>query len=136
VLVLFLNGQEMSMSRKASIWSSATLLLLAGAWQCAVPAIAAPAQAPGDVAQITIRFDDLNLEQPAGVAALYWRIKFAARQVCGDPKPPGTVVISYRWRECVAQSVDRAVAALDRASVTAYHLAHTPSERRTSLAQR
>jgi len=125
------------MSRKASIWSSAAVLLLAGAWQCDVPAAASPSQSGGEVEQITVRFHDLNLEQPAGVAALYWRIKFAARQVCGDPKPPGSWVISSRWRDCVAQSVDRAVVAVDRPSVTAYYLAHTaPSDRRTSLAQR
>lgn len=125
------------MSRKAVILNSVAGLLLAGAWQCAVPAIAAaPSQAPGDAPQITVRFYDLNLEQPAGVAALYWRIKFAAREVCGDPKPPGSAVISAAWRDCVSQSIDRAVAALDRPTVTAYHQAHSkPSDRRIWVAQ-
>jgi len=125
------------MSRKASILSAAAVLILSEAWQCAVPAAASPSLPGGNVDHITIRFYDLNLDQPAGVATLYRRIKFAAQEVCGDPKPPGTVVVSSRWRDCVAASVDRAVVAVDRPSVTAYHLAHTaPSGRRTSLAQR
>jgi UrcA family protein len=114
----------MNMSNKAGIWINAAVLLLAGAWQCDALA-ASKAPAAGDVNQTTIHFDDLNLDRPAGAAVLYRRIRDAAERVCGDPQRTGSRILSASWGSCVAQAVDRAVVALDRPALTAYHRGHT-----------
>jgi UrcA family protein len=134
VLSCFLIGQEMNMSRKPSIWINAAVLLLAGAWQCG--AFAATLPAGEDVRRVTVRFDDLNLEQPRGVAALYRRLRLAAEQVCGEPQRPGEAILSADWRACVAQAVERAVGAVDRPALTAYYRQHATSNRETLTAQR
>src|SRR5258708_12924988 len=113
------------MSNRTGIWIKAALLLLAGAWQC--DALAAPgAPAARDVEQITVHFGDLNIDQTAGAAVLYRRIRNAAKTVCGEPQLPGSRPVSPDWRRCVAPALDEAVAAVDRPALTVYHRAHTP----------
>jgi len=122
------------MSNRTGIWIKAALLLLAGVWQC--DALAGPeAPTASGVEQTTVHFADLNIDQTAGAAVLYRRIRFAAERVCGEPKLPGSFVVSPFWRRCVAQAVDRAVVGVDRPALTAYHRAHTaPSDRGSSVA--
>ncbi len=122
------------MSRKPKIWINATVLLLAGAWQCG--AFASTPPAGEEVRRIVVRFGDLNLEQPAGVAVLYRRLKLAAKQVCGESEPPGSAITSAAWRACEAQAVDRAVVTVDRPSLTAYYREHTASGYETLTARR
>src|SRR5713101_4610428 len=123
------------MSNRTGIWIKAALLLLAGAWQCAALAAAPAAPTARDVDQITVHFGDLNIDQTAGAAILYRRIRNAAKSVCGEPQLPGSPVVSPDWRRCVAQAIDGAVAAVDRPALTVYHRAHTtPSERGSSMA--
>jgi UrcA family protein len=124
----------MSMSRKPRIWINAAVLLLAGAWHSG--AFASTPPAGEDVRRITVRFDDLNLEQPRGVAVLYRRLRLAAEDVCGEPQRPGEAIISADWRACVAQAVERAVVAVDRPALTAYYRKHTTSDHETLTAQR
>src|SRR5271168_1247672 len=119
------------MSSKVGVWIYAAVLVVAGAWQCDVFAAATNAPRAGDVEQITVHFGDLNLDQPAGTAALYRRILNAARHVCGFPQPPGSNFPSIAWRTCVADSVERSVIAVDRPALTAYYQSH-----RTSTDQR
>ena len=122
------------MSRKAKIWINATVLLLAGAWQCG--AFASTAPAGEDARRVTVRFDDLNLEQPAGVAALYRRVRLAAKHVCDGSERPGSPIISVELRACVAQAVERAVVSVDRPALTAYHREFTASGHETLTARR
>jgi UrcA family protein len=128
------HQEEMSMSRKPRIWINAAVLLLGAAWQYG--AFASTPPAGEDVRRITVRFDDLNLEQPRGVAALYRRVRHAAEQVCGEPQRPGEAIISADWRACVAQAVERAVVAVDRPALTAYHREHTTTGHGILTAQR
>ena len=122
------------MSNRTGIWIKAALVLLAGAWQC--DALAAPeAPTARGVDQITVHFGDLNIDQTADAAVLYRRIHNAAKSVCGEPQLPGTHVVSYSWRRCVAEAVDRAVVAVDRPALTVYHRVHAgPSDRGSSMA--
>jgi UrcA family protein len=113
------------MSNKVGVWIHAAVLVVAGAWQCDVLAAANDAPGAGDVEQITVHFGDLNLDQPAGVAVLYRRIRHAAEHVCGVPQAPGTNIPSHSWRICVTDSIERAVMAVDRPALTAYYLSHT-----------
>jgi UrcA family protein len=122
------------MSNSTGIWTKAALLLLAAAWQC--DALAAPeAPTARDVDQTTVHFGDLNIDQTAGAAVLYRRIRNAAKSVCGEPQLPGSRAVSPDWRRCVAQAIDGAVVAVDRPALTVYHRVHTtPSERGSSKA--
>lgn len=119
------------MSSKVGVWICAAILVVAGAgWH---DALAATSKAPsaGEVGQITVHFGDLNLDQPAGAAVLYRRIRHAAERVCGDPLPPGSLIPSSFWRSCVAQAIERSVIAVDRPALTAYYRGHTaPSDRK------
>jgi UrcA family protein len=123
----------MNMSSKAKIWASAAVVLLAAAWQCDALAAASNAPAAGDVEQTTVRFGDLNVDRAADAAVLYRRIRHAAERVCGDPHMIGSRTISPIWSVCVAQAVERAVLAVDRPALTAYHRVHAaPSDRLSS----
>src|SRR5208283_6153357 len=115
----------MGMSSKAGFRVSAAALLLAMACQCDALAAAATAPAGENVPQTTVHFGDLNLDQPSGVAILYHRIRLAAESVCGERHLPGTYTMSADWRRCTAQAVARAIAALDRPTVTAYYRVHS-----------
>jgi|SRR5579863_851585 len=119
------------MSSKIAVWIYAAVLVVAGTG--VHDALAATSKTPsaGEVGQITVRFGDLNLDQPAGAAALYRRIRHAAERVCGDPLPPGSLIPSHFWRSCVAQAVERSVIAVDRPALTAYYRLHTaPSDQK------
>ena len=59
-----------------------------------------------------VRFDDLDLAKPAGVATLHWRLRTAANDVCVRANQPRFA--------CRQQTLDRALATLP-ASVSAYH---------------
>jgi UrcA family protein len=119
------------MSSKIAVWIYAAVLVVAGTG--GHDALAATGKAPssGDLGQITVRFGELNLDQPAGAAVLYRRIQVAAERVCGDPLPPGSFIPSHVWRRCVAQAIERAVIAVDRPALTAYYRVHTaPSDQK------
>ena len=120
------------MSSKTGIWINAAMLCLAAAWQC--DAFAAEPKAPAVGDQATVHFEDLNVDRPAGAAVLYRRIKWAAERVCGEPKVTGSFMISKYWRNCVAEAIDRAVLAVDRPALTAYHRVHTPFDEKVSTA--
>lgn len=120
------------MSRKTRISITAAMLCLAAAWQC--DALAAESKAPAVGEQTTVHFEDLNVDRPAGAAVLYRRIKWAAERVCGEPKVTGSFMISKYWRSCVAEAIDRAVLAVDRPALTAYHRVHTPFDEKVSTA--
>lgn len=113
------------MSSRAGILTKAAVLLLAGGWRCEAFAGAPEPPAAEGVRQITVHFEDLNVDHPAGAALLYRRIQHAAQGVCGEPQLPGSRMESLHWRRCVAQAVERAVVALDRPALTAYYRGHT-----------
>src|SRR5580704_9462852 len=74
---------------------------------------------PGEVPSETVKFQDLNVASPAGVAALYGRIHRAAQHVCAVPDNRQLAYVQ-RANTCVAQAEARAVAQLDIAALTAY----------------
>ena len=84
-------------------------------------AVAAPdAELPSRL----VKYSDLDLSQPAAVAALYGRIDFAARSVC-DVNGGYGLANAARFRQCVNGSIARAVAEVHAPLLTAYHLART-----------
>jgi UrcA family protein len=71
----------------------------------------AASAASRDVNSVVVRFGDLNLNTPAGVARLHKRIRNAARSVCS---PLETRVLGLRdaYDECVAEAMSNGVASV------------------------
>jgi UrcA family protein len=99
-------------------------LALAGA--CAallVTTLSVAAPSSDEVPSVRVRYDDLNLGTTAGVAVLYRRISFAAREVC-----PGSdsrdLNLLYRSERCRAQAIARAVTQVNNPQLASLHAAH------------
>jgi UrcA family protein len=88
---------------------TAVLGLLTGAATAAAP----PEQLPA----IHVNFADLNLDHPAGAAALYVRIMRAARAVCESPGLRDLAAVQ-RADKCINEAIARAVAQVDAPLVT------------------
>jgi UrcA family protein len=68
----------------------------------------------------TVKFGDLNLGAPAGVAALYQRVHTAAMHVCGDEQT-GDLASWKQYKSCIKQAEDRAVKDINVEGLTAYY---------------
>jgi UrcA family protein len=68
-----------------------------------------------------VRFSDLNLDRPADVAKLYYRIAAAADRVCGPRSLTGAYSKSSIYQSCYADAVAQAVARVNQAPLTAYY---------------
>jgi UrcA family protein len=80
-----------------------------------------------------VNYSDLNLEQPAGAAALYNRLNAAAHVVC---KPlEGKAVLSFqRHRKCVAKAISTAVRDVNAPTLT--NLYRSKTREHVELAKR
>ena len=95
---------------------------------CSVAALSGAAVAAdwsGDAPTVTVSYADLNLDKPAGAAALYRRIKVGAKDVCSflEGRDPHTVML---WDQCMHKAIADAVAKVDRPVLTAYYRAKNP----------
>jgi UrcA family protein len=70
--------------------------------------------------RMTVRLGDLNLDRPADVAQMYERISLAAEQVCHQRALNGSYVLSPRYERCVTDTVEKVVASINRAPLTAF----------------
>jgi UrcA family protein len=84
-------------------------------------AVAAPRadEAPSE----TVRYHDLNLNSPEGVAGLYRRIQGAAADVCQSVEGSAFVnrLFWTEWNDCVSHAVANAVKAVHNDNLSAYH---------------
>jgi UrcA family protein len=71
----------------------------------------------------TVHYADLNLNTPAGVSALYQRIRYAAEEVCGDAKWRGLAEAAAA-KACVAHAVDVGVHSVNNVNLTSQYEAH------------
>jgi UrcA family protein len=76
---------------------------------------------------VTVRYYDLNLNSPEGVASLYGRIHAAALDVCKQAEGPQLVnrVFWSEWKECVAHAVANAVRDVHNEKLSTYYLERT-----------
>jgi len=81
--------------------------------------------ASDEVPALTVKYQDLNLASPAGVAALYGRIHAAARQVCHVEEDQRDLSLAARAKSCADESEARAVKQVNVAELTAYHQSKT-----------
>jgi UrcA family protein len=81
------------------------------------------AAASVEMPSITVRYHDLDLNGPAGVASLYERIHAAAVEVCKPAEGPQPVNRAFPtdWDTCVNHAVALAVRAVHNEKLSAYH---------------
>jgi UrcA family protein len=93
---------------------------LAATLSCTACAAAFAADAQSQSESVVVRYDDLNLANPAGIEKLYQRIQAAARIVCGGT---GTRSLQAKMdaTRCREQAVSDAVKAVDNRILTAMH---------------
>jgi UrcA family protein len=72
---------------------------------------------------VTVRYHDLNLNSPEGVASLYRRIHAAAVNVCESAEGPQLVnkIFWNEWNFCMNHAVANAVQAVHNEKLSAYH---------------
>ena len=96
------------------------LLAVAMASICTI----ANAGSPEQSAQRTVRFADLDLSRPAGIAVLYQRIRVAAREVC-QPFSERDLMLLTDARSCVRDAIDHAVDDVHSLTLSRYHQTKT-----------
>ena len=71
---------------------------------------------------LTVHYSDLNLDTPAGAAALYQRIRHAAEQVCGktDSRRLDEMVVA---QNCMDKAIASSVSAVGNAQLTSQYVA-------------
>ncbi len=94
---------------------TATLFCTAAVLGGAVGVARADDDAPA-VRSVVVGYRDLNLETPSGAAALYRRIKLAARAVCPDTDSRKLDDKTAVW-SCRRQAVERAVDSINNRQV-------------------
>ena len=70
---------------------------------------------------LDVPYGDLNLNSPLGAHKMLWRIKQAATFVCGGQPDIRELTERTRFRVCVREATDGAVAQLNAPLVTALH---------------
>jgi UrcA family protein len=73
-----------------------------------------------DVPSVTVRYRDLNLDSPEGIASLYGRIHAAALEVCKPVEGPQLLDRVF-WNECIGHAVANAVRNVHNEKLSAYH---------------
>lgn len=84
---------------------------------------ASAATGDDEVTMAVVKFQDLDVNTPAGAAALYWRIHRAANRVCGVDEP--SVLPSGPRKQCAQDAEARAVGQLNFSRLTAFYQAKT-----------
>jgi UrcA family protein len=69
-----------------------------------------------------VHYADLDLTGPAGVSALYGRLRSAARQICA-PFDTKDRLLAGAFKQCIAEAMSRAVTQVDRPGLSAYYQA-------------
>jgi UrcA family protein len=118
------SQQESVMSEITKYLAGAAAALVLTAWQGVALGTSLEGTAPQPHA-VTVRYADLDLNQPHDVRVLYHRIRLAADESCGIGEITGSHLKLPSWEQCVARAVDDAVTHLDRPALTAYHRQHT-----------
>ncbi len=62
---------------------------------------------------VTVAYNDLNVDHPAGQSVLETRISSAAKQVCGRANGPTSLKEATQIRTCIEGAIDTAMASLN-----------------------
>lgn len=85
-------------------------------------ALASTATLDPETPRRIVRYADLDIGHAAGAAALYKRIKMAAREVCEPQFNPWQQGFSHETSTCRHDAIERAVSDVNAPTLTSYHL--------------
>jgi len=85
-----------------------------------------------DAHQITVKYADLNLANPQGVATLYSRIQAAAKDGCWQFEGPG-IQATLQYNACIDEGIAGAVTQVNNPALSAVYTAHAGKEVPTRL---
>jgi UrcA family protein len=114
--------QEIAMNTLISVASTAFLSLVLNA-----------AYADEAPKSLTVQFADLDLSKDEGAAALFNRIKGAAKQVCSAQSSGMTLRDKQRHAACIEFALSNAVARVDRPELTEYVISRNSTERKAPV---
>jgi UrcA family protein len=101
------------------------MLLLAGLTTLPLTAQSADTSAaPDERRSVQVSYADLNLAHPAGVQALYGRLKSAARQLCLHDYTSRELYRRAASRDCYDRTLDDAVDSVNDARLKGLHAAN------------
>jgi UrcA family protein len=72
---------------------------------------------------VRVTFGDLNLDTPAGVSALYKRVRYGAARYC-EPLGMG-VQRSVEFDRCVKDAIATTVKKIDNTKLSAFHISQS-----------
>ncbi len=101
---------------------SAVLILIAGlsSFGLAITSGAAHAANSQQPLSRKVSYGDLNLDSTEGAKVLYARLRGAANDVC-RPFEGRELILQRTWQTCFNDAVARAVAQVNKSTVTALH---------------
>lgn len=115
-------------TRTRAVTIGTVLALGFSAFSASADNLSTTTSAGGEVNQYTVRYADLDVAKIAGASALYSRINHAAQKVC-QPLESRELGIAAKYRACMQQAVDKAVADVDSPVLSQYHELHTKGDK-------
>jgi UrcA family protein len=100
-----------------------------------LPVQAGESAATGE-SNIKVKFRDLDLSKPEGVAALYQRIERSARLVCTDSSSPWDAGRVETFKRCYQGAIEDAVSSINQPQLTALHQSKTTKPVQVGAASR
>lgn len=98
--------------------------MLAALLCAALPGMTVRAMAAESPPVARVRYTTADLGTPQAIAGLYFRLRNAARRVCG-PIDSRDLVRYPEWRNCVAQALSEGVRQVRSPELRAYHQMRT-----------
>jgi len=78
--------------------------------------------------QLSIRYEDLNLNSPSGAERMFARLQAGASKVCGERPDLRDLSQRGQYRSCLTQAMDGAVTQLGSPLVSALYYGQAPSQ--------
>jgi UrcA family protein len=112
----------MNTATKTRLNSTASMLA-AGLFAliCAANGSATLAAEPSESLTKIVHYGDLNLDSEQGAAALYARLRSAAKEVC-SPLQSIEMARQRQWKNCFNNALATAVGQVDKTTVSALHV--------------
>lgn len=101
-----------------------TALVLFGAQVAIAGEVSVTSDARGQQLSTTVSYAGVDLDHPQGVQSLHRRLSHATERVCA-PLRSRQASMQREYRECLADTLSRAVASIDRPMLTQYHMQKT-----------
>jgi len=104
---------------------------MTGATALGLITIGSPSAIAGDFnapRTVTVKYDEYDLSNTKGAAALYARLRDASKQVCAQLEGRD-LRLHAAWKACYNEALSNAVLQVNRDTVTALHQRATRGER-------